>query len=631
MPEDKSFETPPEDKSFDTPIAQSANHQNHQEDKFDYPERLTLTQTPAVLPTAEPSPSSQTAPIFSEVTPNAERPYESAFDQPVEQPYRQGVGAQYYQPPYHQPPAREAQSYLPPDNPHFTDHTFATTEELPPRRRKATMWIALGVIALLLFSTVLVLQAAFTSKPANHVPTLPAAGSSRDISAPSPAELSNSFREISKRVKPAVVYISITENVAESPSTPDIFGFGNPNQGGQRRRRSAGSGVIVTGDGYIITNNHVVANASKIEITLADSRKFKGSVIGTDPETDLAVIKIDAADLQFAVLGNSDDIQQGDWVLALGSPFGLQQTLTAGIVSATGREYGNQLGKFIQTDASINPGNSGGPLIGMSGEVVGINTFIISRSSGLGFDEGGNVGIGFAVNSNQVRQVFYEIVKRGRVSRGYLGVNPVELDEARARAYNVEPGSGVLIGNIPDLNAPAGKAGLRSGDIILTFDGKKVSSPRELTDTVTATPVGKSCVVEYLRDGQKQSVTVVLAERLPQSASNRQTPEEPEPEATPMSVSAARLGIEAQELTPAVASRLRINSDSGVLVRQVKPGSPAGEAGIAHGDVILRVDRFPIRTTGDLVEADKALKSGDEVSVQVLKSGRTLFLNVTIE
>jgi serine protease Do len=335
--------------------------------------------------------------------------------------------------------------------------------------------------------------------------------------------------------------------------------------------------------------------------------------------------------LPVAVLGNSDDVQQGDWVLALGSPFGLQQTLTAGIVSATGRENPTtQLGRFIQTDASINPGNSGGPLISMNAEVIGINSFILSQPSVIS-DQGGNIGIGFAVTSNIAREVFAEIVKRGKVSRGYLGVNPLELTGPLAKSYGVEAHSGVLVGNLPGSDTPAAKAGLKVGDIITAFDGKKVTTPRELTDAVTATPVGKSCKVDFLRDGQPQSVSVTLAERPADFTASRTQPDNQSPDVNPASTMAQHLGVGVQEVTPEMADRMNLTTNSGVIVRSVTPGSPASEAGIRHGDVIHRVDRTAVKNNNDLVQADKALKNGDRISVQIERGGRTLFLEVTIE
>jgi serine protease Do len=543
-----------------------------------------------------------------------------------QQPFTQ---ANFNEPRFAESFNREPQ-FFPPNEPNYHQSQIPSFNEplIPVRRKKTTMWVALGVIALLLFTSILAIQAAFRSRPNHEVPILPASRSTGE-GAPSPTELSNSFREISKTVKPAVVYIEVSERVSEEQQTPDIFGL--PNPGGSRRQQSVGSGFVVTTDGYVITNNHVVANASKIEVTLSDSRKYKAKVIGTDRETDLAVIKIEETGLPVAVLGNSDEAQQGDWVLALGSPFGLQQTLTAGIISATGRENPTtQLGKFIQTDASINPGNSGGPLISMNAEVIGINSFILSRSRVLDMD-GGNIGIGFAVTSNIARQVFNEIVKKGRVSRGYLGVNPREIDDALARSYGVEPRSGVLIAGLPGNDTPAAKAGLRLDDIITAFNGKKVTSPRELTDAVTATPVGESCKVDFIRDGQPQSVTVVLAERPAERSANQVQPNPQMPGIDPAAATAPNLGLSAQEITPDMAARMNLKLSGGVLVKTVAPNSPAGEAGIRHGDVIHRIDKTVVKNGSDLSQADRGLKNGDKIAVQVERNGNILFLTVTLE
>jgi serine protease Do len=538
----------------------------------------------------------------------------------------------FTQPNFNEPPFAESfnrePQFFPPNESNYHQSQIPSFNEppIPVRRKKTTMWIALGVIALLLFTSILAIQAAFRSRPSHEVPILPASRATGE-GAPSPTELSISFRQISKTVKPAVVYIEVSERASEEQQTPDIFGLP---PGGSRRQQSVGSGFVVTNDGYIITNNHVVANASKIEVMLSDSRRYKAKVIGTDRETDLAVIKIEETGLPVAVLGNSDEAQQGDWVLALGSPFGLQQTLTAGIISATGRENPTtQLGKFIQTDASINPGNSGGPLISMNAEVIGINSFILSRSRGL--EDGGNIGIGFAVTSNIARQVFNEIVKKGRVSRGYLGVNPREIDEVLARSFSVEPRSGVLIAGLPGNDTPAAKAGLELNDIITAFNGKKITSPRELTDAVTATPVGESCKVDFIRKGQPLSVTVVLAERPAEISGNRPQPNAPTPEIDPAASTAPNLGLSAQEITPDMATRMNLKLGGGVLVKTVAPNSPAGEAGIRHGDVIHRIDKTVVKNGNDLSQADRGLKNGDKIAVQVERNGTILFLTVTLE
>ena len=485
------------------------------------------------------------------------------------------------------------------------------------RRGARGAWIAITFIVAALVITVAIIQGAYHRT--RNVPELP---EPRKVStAPAPAELSVSFREVAKAVKPAVVYISIIER-PEIESQPEFFGLPRPNV--PRRRQGVGSGFIVTEDGYILTNNHVVGNADKIDVALADGRKLKAEVIGTDPETDIAVIKIDARNLPYAVLGDSDDIQQGDWVLAIGSPFGLQQTLTAGIVSATGRELRESTyNHYIQTDDSINPGNSGGPLVDMQGEVVGINTMIVPNQF-----SGGNVGIGFAIASNTAREIFKELVKGGRISRGYLGVSVKDLDEARARAVGLEPKTGVWVEDVPDPNSPASNAGIKPKDVITAFNSKPVKAARDLTDTVAATPVGQSARVDFIRDGHPQSVSVQLVER-PRNLNARTVPLDGG-EGGPSQQ--GRLGIQGKTVTPELAEqmRLKLKIATGVFVAAVQPGSPAEDAGVLHGDVIHKLDRAEIKSVEELAQAAKALKVG-EYLLELERNRRTLFLTVTIE
>jgi serine protease Do len=493
-------------------------------------------------------------------------------------------------------------------------------ESIPPRRT-GLVWIAGLVILALLVGSLAIIQAAFRTTP-RAVPELPPPAARNVGTEPSPTELSNSFRQIARTVKPAVVNISVLENVPAAPAPLwDPFG-GETNR--PQRRPSTGSGFIVTPDGYILTNEHVVGHADQIEVSLSDNRRMKATVVGLDQESDIAVIKIDATGLPTVALGNSDNVEQGDWVLALGSPFGLAQTLTAGIVSATGREVQGtpQYSKFIQTDASINPGNSGGPLVSMQSEVIGINTMIVTGSS----ISQGNVGVGFAIASNIARKVFDELVRNGRVTRGYLGVSVEALDTPTARSLCMEPESGALVGQVP-VNTPASKAGLRPGDVITAFDGKRVKAPRELTDAVAATEVGKTVRVDFMRDCEKQSVTLEVAER-PANVNARQT--SPGGESAPDESRASRLGITTQTITPEMAAQSRLSSDIGAMVRSVQPGSPAAEAGIRHGDVIRRIDRTDVRTSEDVLQAERALKSGEEIAIKVERGRQTAFVKVTI-
>jgi serine protease Do len=342
----------------------------------------------------------------------------------------------------------------------------------------------------------------------------------------SPAELSRAFISVAKRIRPAVVQINIVagsqrpvnydgpdDSTPADPQSDNPGGNpgGNPgaDAGGDApgwpinpvqqqspyAKRGTGSGVIVSPDGYILTNNHVAGPATEIRVRLYDGREFMARRIGVDAETDLALVKINAQNLPHATLGDSSKLEQGEWVIALGSPFGLEQTMTAGIISATGRTFGGTYDNYLQTDASINPGNSGGPLINMNGEVIGINTMIYSRS-------GGSEGIGFSVPSNIAKKIKDALLKDGRVSRGYLGV----------ALRDTENNGGASVGEVTN-GGPASKAGLRSGDVIVEFDGKQVKSARQLTDIVADTPVGKAIDLKIVRDGHEQSASITPAER----------------------------------------------------------------------------------------------------------------------
>lgn len=508
-----------------------------------------------------------------------------------------------------------------------------TVREPERGARSRSSWVAVSIILGAIIVSMAVVQAAYYKSkaapggsgelPAAH-PVVNTVGGS---GGPSPMDLSNTFRAVAKAVEPAVVSIDITETVKDHPS---IFGFpgGLPFQGGSPKERASGSGFIVQSDGFILTNNHVVGKADKIEVTLNDGRKMRAERIGTDPDTDLAVIKIDATGLPTAVLGNSDGAEQGDWVLAIGSPFRLSKTITAGIVSATGRSLGgaSQLDRYIQTDASINPGNSGGPLVDMQGEVIGINTLIVPGNNG------GNVGIGFAIPSNLARQVYAQLIQSGKVSRGYLGVLVQDLDPAKAEAQGVDVKAGVLLQDVSGPNSPAAKAGLKAGDVITAIDGKHVEHKEDLTDTVVALPVGHQTRVDYIRDGKPATTTVTLAER-PDSdklALQRNSGGDNQGESGgPQNLD--RLGLVVESVTPEISSQRGLRMTTGALVVQVQPDGPAYEAGIRQGDVIHQVGRTQINSAGDLAQATKSLKSGDEVAVQVEQKGQILFLNLSLD
>lgn len=440
-----------------------------------------------------------------------------------------------------------------------------------------------------------------------------------------PEALSVAFASVAKTISPAVVHMNIVKEVRR-PSFPG-FPMGG-GEGGTMRQRGSGSGVIVNPNGYILTNNHVVGNTSSIEVKLADGRRLKGTVVGTDPQTDLAVVKIDATSLPFATLGDSDGIQQGEWVVAVGSPFGLEQTITAGIVSATGRQLpaGSPYESYIQTDASINPGNSGGPLVNLRGEVVGINTMIYSET-------GGSQGIGFAIPSNMAKKIYTALTTGdGKITRGYLGVNVRDLDDALAESLLVPEGTkGAVIADVASDSSPAARAGIRSGDVITAIDGKPVESARGLTSAVADVPPGSTVSVELLREGKRQTVSVTVAERPRNIGVPGEEDEAPPAEDESASkASRTKLGVSISDVTPEIASRLRLREESGAVITDVDPSGAAGQVGLRQGDVIHRFGRSVIRNAEDLSTAVSAAQAGSAVVLQVERGGRMVFVTVEL-
>jgi len=439
---------------------------------------------------------------------------------------------------------------------------------------------------------------------------------------PSPQDLSRAFIGVAKQIKPAVVNIDVVEkskraSVQLPEGFPQIPGFGQQ----PRRQRGTGSGVIISADGYILTNNHVAGDAEQINVKLADGREFKARVVGKDSETDLAVVKIDAPNLSFARLGDSDRLEQGEWVIALGSPFGLSQTMTAGIVSATGRDLGRvggQFTNFIQTDASINPGNSGGPLINMRGEVVGINTLIFSQT-------GTSSGIGFAIPSNLATKIYAQLIKNGKVTRGYLGVSLQPISPSIAKSVGYNGTDGALVADLPRNYSPAGNAGLRSGDVIVEFDGKRVTSPKQLTEMVADTPVGKATELKYVRDGRAETATIKLGERPPRDD------EEVQPERGSPEEEGVKLGISISNLTAEMAREMKLRVPTGVVVQNVQPDGPAAEAGIQAGDVIHRINRTPVTNRQDYIRAMSSLRGDKEITLQISRGGQMTFISVTLD
>lgn len=431
-----------------------------------------------------------------------------------------------------------------------------------------------------------------------------------------------------ERVVPAVVNISsekIVRFADSGPTSPfffdpffrEFFGEGSPrgyNQPREQREQSLGSGVIINSDGYILTNNHVVESASAVRISLADKRELKAKVIGTDPRTDIAVIKVDEKNLPVLPIADSSKVRVGQFALAVGNPFGLGQTVTMGIVSAVGR--GNlsivDYEDFIQTDAPINPGNSGGALVDIHGALIGINTAILSRS-------GGNQGIGFAVPINMARDVMDRLIKDGKVVRAWLGVVIQPVAPAIARAMGLEKPGGALIGDVTP-NSPAEKGGLRRGDIVLSINGEAINETRELSLKVSMLAPGTTARLKVFRDRREVDVPVVLGE---QPSEQRAFGAGPEPGAT-----RALEGVVVANLNPQIRQQLGLPPGvTGVVVTAVEPGSPAAEAGLRRGDVIQEVNR---RAVSSVSECDRAVRQGgrDAVVLLVNRGGNTMFVVV---
>ncbi|MFO0868012.1 MAG: DegQ family serine endoprotease [Pirellulales bacterium] len=376
-----------------------------------------------------------------------------------------------------------------------------------------------------------------------------------------------------------------------------------------------GSGLIVSEDGYILTNNHVVAGADEVTVSLADDRQLPAKIVGTDRATDVALLKVDASGLVPVVLGDSDTMEVGDWVLAIGSPLGFDQTVTAGIISAKERQVGVTNGgyeDFLQTDAAINPGNSGGPLVNLRGEVIGINTAIASRSGGFS-------GIGFAIPINLARSIMHQIRDSGKVTRGRIGAAIQDLTEDLARSFGYDGREGALIDDVvPD--SPAAKAGLKSGDIVTRYQGKPVKSSSHFRNAVAATPPNSQADLEVFRDGRRLQLKVTVA-TLTDDDVAKMVPENGESE------SSEDWGIAVQVLSPEIARRLNLKEDlAGVVVSEVAPGSAAARARLRPGDVITSVGGQPVRNVKEYREALKQQKLDSGVRIQVVREGVNHFL-----
>jgi serine protease Do len=438
--------------------------------------------------------------------------------------------------------------------------------------------------------------------------------------------LNQAYEQITRAMTPAIVSIQSTQvvKVQMSPFFSDPFFrqfFGNQAQIPREQREHAlGSGVLVSADGYILTNNHVIENATSIKVLLSDTRTFTAKVVGADPQTDVAVVKIEGKDLPTASLGDSSTLHVGDIVMAFGNPFGLNFTVTRGAVSALNRSEGGieDIQNFIQTDAPINPGNSGGALVNVQGQVVGINTAILSGQSGPG-GEGGFIGIGFAIPINMARHVMEDLVKTGKVSRGYLGAQIRTLDEGLAHAFKVPDTSGALVEDIT-AGGPADKAGLKNGDVIRKYNGQAVSDSGQLIALVTDTNPGTVATLDVLRDGKPLTLKVTLGER-PASLRVHASLGQPPAQGT-------LAGISVQDLTPDLRQQLGVPSGTqGVVISNLDPTSPAAQAGIRQGDVIESINRQPVRSAADF-ERLAAQAKGDTL-LRINRQGNGVFIVVS--
>jgi serine protease Do len=431
-----------------------------------------------------------------------------------------------------------------------------------------------------------------------------------------------SFADLVEMVKPAVVNIS-TETTVRVPGSPfrQFFGGGGEEPFGdffrkffgdvpdqELKQQSLGSGFIIDKDGYIITNNHVVQGADEIKVKLADGREFKARVIGRDAKTDLALIKISSffKNLPTLPLGDSDKMRVGDWVLAIGNPFGLEETVTQGIISATGRVIGSgPYDNFLQTDAPINPGNSGGPLINLKGQVIGINSAIIASGQ----------GIGFAIPSNMAKNIIAQLKEKGKVVRGWIGVSVQTVTPAIAQSFGLKEARGALVSEVV-AGGPAAAAGIQRGDIIISFDGREISKMSDLPSVVAGTPVAKTVPVKVMREGKELTMNIKIAE-MPESGVAPQTAPTEE-----------RLGLTVQDITPQLMRELGLRDRTGVVVTGVAQGSPADDAGIQAGDIIKETNRVPVKNLRDFESAMSKSGKNKPVLFLIKRGAGTFYVSI---
>ena len=448
----------------------------------------------------------------------------------------------------------------------------------------------------------------------------------------------NIFVDIAKQQNPAVVNVSMrakakkTRSQFKKPGSPqfppgpgdqfrdfyDKFFRQRPGPNDRPRPGGTGSGFIIDADGHILTNNHVVEGADEILVNLDDDKEYAATLIGTDPKTDIALIKVNREDgdntpFPYLRMGDSDKLEVGEWVVAIGNPFGLSHTVTVGVVSAKGRSIGaGPYDEFIQTDASINPGNSGGPLINIKGQVIGINTAIISGPSG-----GGNVGIGFAIPVNVAKSILADLREKGKVTRGWLGVMIQKISPELAKSFSLKDNKGALVGDvIPE--GPAAKAGIKRGDVIVEFNGREVSNMEQLPKIVAQTTPDTNVGVVVIREGKTMTLNVRIA--ILKEGDQKVAKAQPQDS----------LGMQGQDITPELAQSLGLDTDEGVLVSDVTAGQSAAEAGIKRGDVIIEIDKNPVKNMADYERSLGAIRKGRTVLFLIRRGGTTIYIAVKI-
>src|SRR5919205_1073081 len=494
----------------------------------------------------------------------------------------------------------------------------STTEQERTILRKLRVWIAALAVACLVAG--IGIGAMLSGRPAIAQPDMQIARA--------PEALSASFAEIARRVEPAVVNIETTQNQPEISEKDEDKEDQSTNplldmfRRQRRPSRGIGSGFIINPKGYILTNHHVVEDAARITVGLQSGEKYRGTVIGVDPETDVAVIKIDAPkDLPTVTLGDSNAAQVGDWVLAMGSPFGLDQTVTAGIISKKEREtpYFNVFQRFLQTDAAINRGNSGGPLVNMRGEVIGINSQIATST-------GDYNGIGFALPSNIASSVYKQLMTTGKVRRGYLGVFLDSVRPEFARVYQLPKTAGAIIKDVADAKGPAARAGIQTNDVVVEFNGRPVENAQDLINKVAATPVGETVQVAYLSEVadklERRTTSVTVGERPPRPSASADDGEDKEGEAKPKQTGAEKttrpaIGLTLSELTPQIANERNLKGVRGLFVKDVDQAGLAFDAGVQKFMVIQRVNRQSVNTIEDFERIVNSLKPGDPIVMHV--------------